>query len=195
MKSILALAAVLVAISLSSEQNSFAGDTASGDLMIKQPTARPNLPNRPTAGYMVIMNHGQSADVLLGASSPAFKAIELHTVKMDGHVMTMQQVKGINVPPGEKAVLAPGGYHLMLFDAVKRFKDGESFPVTLTFDQAGDVEISVQVDRRAGTDYAGHGDHSDHSNHGGHAEQGHKEDGHKENDHKHSGHKHDGASE
>lgn len=200
MKPFFSVAAILVAMSLSSSPNAFAGDVTFGDLMISHPTARPNLPNRPTAGYMVIMNHGTKGDVLISASSSAFKKIELHNVFRDGDVMKMQPVEGVEVPAGDTAMLAPGGYHLMLFDAVQRFKDGESFPITLTFQNAGEVEITVNVDRRAGNghDHSGQGaktPEGSKDDHGEHKHNEHKSNGHSDGGHKHNGHKQSGASE
>lgn len=190
MKSILSLAAVAVAIAMTSAPKVTAHEIVSGDLTIIHPTARPNLPNRPTAAYMVISNDGTADDKLLSATSPVFGKIELHTVIKDGEVMKMQPVADVLVPAGDAAVLEAGGLHLMLFNAAKQQKDGEMFPVTLTFDQAGDVEIMVMVDRKAGQ---GH----DHSAHGAKEPESAESDhsGHKHGEPKHGTHKHEGASE
>lgn len=151
--------------------NALAHDIQAGDLTITHAWARPNLPNRPTAAYMAIANAGETADTLISASSPAFETIELHTVIKDGDVMKMQPIDGIPVPVEDSARLEPGGLHLMLFGAEKAFKDGESFPMTLTFESAGAVEITVQVEKRArkhgthgthGNSEAGHGAHKKH---------------------------------
>lgn len=140
----------------------FAGghEVTAGDLIITHPAARPNLPNRPTAAYMVISNDGQNADRLIAASSPAFGRIELHLSSRKNGVMTMEMVPGIDVPEGGAAELKPGGYHIMLFDADALLKDGDMFPMTLTFEQAGDVEIKVMVDKRINA--GGHGGHGGH---------------------------------
>lgn len=172
MKSILTLAAVLVAFSMAFATKIAALEIVSGDLTIAHPTARPNLPNRPTVAYMKISNGGETDDRLVSARSPAFGKIEFHTVIKNGEVMKMLQIVDIPVPAGHTAALEPGGLHLMLFDGAKLQKDGDMFPVTLTFETGGDVEIMVKVDRRAGQDrdHSGHGakpkghgdDHSDH---------------------------------
>lgn len=179
-------AAVAVAFTLASTPNVTAHEIVSGDLTIAHPTARPNLPNRPTAAYMVIRNDGDTDDRLVSAKSDVFGKIELHTVIKDGDVMKMQPVTEIIVPAGGETALEAGGLHLMLFDAAERQKDGTVFPLTLTFSQAGDVDVMVKVDRRAGR---GH-DH-DHSDHGTKAPKG-SDDGH--SGHKHGGHKHDSGS-
>ena len=63
-------------------------------------------------------------------------------------------------------MLEPGGLHLMLFDGKEAFKIGDSFPMVLTFDKAGDVTVEVKVEKiSGGSDHSGHGNHSDHSGH------------------------------
>jgi periplasmic copper chaperone A len=52
-------------------------------------------------------------------------------------------------------VFQPGGLHVMLLDLKAPLKEGEHFPVTLTFEKAGQVTISVAVRRSAPA--AGHG--------------------------------------
>ncbi len=140
-----------------------AHDVTVGDITIDHPWARPNLPNRPTAAYATITNAGAEADRLIAATSPAFGAIELHTTKKVGDVMKMEQVTAIDAAAGETVTLAPGGLHIMLFDAAESFQEGDSFPLTLTFETAGEVEVTVKVEKTN----PGTGDHSGHSGHGG----------------------------
>jgi hypothetical protein len=147
-----------------------AEEVTAGDLTIAQPWSRPGLPNRPAAAYLTVSNTGGTGDRLVAARSPAFGTIELHTVERDGEVMKMMPVEAIPVPARGTATLAPGGYHLMLFDAERSFAEGESFPLTLVFEAAGEIEVEVSVARSApegGMDHSGM-DHSgmDHSGHG-----------------------------
>jgi len=125
-------------------------EVKAGDLTISDVWSRPGIPNRPVAAYATIANSGDEADRLVGASSPAFDTIELHTVEKDGDVMKMMKVDAIEAPAGGTVELAPGGYHMMLFGGEALLKAGASFPLTLTFEKAGDVEVSVSVERRTG---------------------------------------------
>lgn len=80
--------------------------------------------------------------------------------------MKMIQVEAIDVPAGDAAVLAPGGLHIMLFQGAKAHKEGDSFPLELTFEQAGAVTVTVMVEKIGhGSGHGGHG-HGDHGNHG-----------------------------
>ena len=50
----------------------------------------------------------------------------------------------------------PDGHHLMLLDLKAPLKDGDRFPVTLTFEKAGThtVQVWVQTPRNAGAEHA-----------------------------------------
>lgn len=148
-----------------------AHETTAGDLKIDHAHARPNLPNRPTAAYMTIMNSGHSPDRLLAVKSSAFGTIELHTVEHKDGVMKMMPIEAVDVPADGMAIMEPGGMHLMLFDATKRFRIGDRFDATLTFEKAGDVTVTFRVEKpKAGakkTDHSNHGSGSgSHSGHG-----------------------------
>lgn len=59
--------------------------------------------------------------------------------------MMMQPVDGIDLPAGTAVELKPGGYHIMLLDLVAPLEMGQTFTITLTFEQAGAVEVPVTV--------------------------------------------------
>ena len=157
-------------------QTADAHETKKGDLTVIHAHARPNLPNRPTAAYMAISNDGETGDRLLAAQSDAFGTVEIHTTVKQGDVMKMMPVDVIDVPAGDTALLEPGGLHLMLFDGQEGFKIGDSFPMVLTFENAGEVLIEVKVEKiKAGHNHSGHSGHSghDHSGHSGHSGHNH----------------------
>ena len=175
-----ALFAVYAALLLALPAPVTGHEVVAGDLTIIHPTARPNLPNRPTAAYMVIANDGAAPDRLISVTSPVFGRAEIHLSSRENGVMRMQMVSGIDVPAGDAAMLQPGGYHVMLFQATQLFKEGALFPITLHFARAGAVEVSVKVDKRIEVGaHEGHGEDHDHD-HG--AEHGHGEK------HNHDGH-------
>jgi len=65
------------------------------------------------------------------------------------------------IEPGKTVKLAPGGYHLMLMDLKGPFKQGDKVPVTLEFEKAGKVTLSLDV-QGVGAQAPAH-DHMDHS--------------------------------
>lgn len=119
-----------------------------GDLSIEHPWARPTVPGQPAGGaYLNIENKGKQTDTLLGASSAAFKSVEIHTMSMDGNVMKMREVGSIDIKPEEKITMQPGnGYHIMLIGLSKQLKAGDKIPLTLTFAKAGKVDVVLSVD-------------------------------------------------
>jgi copper(I)-binding protein len=65
---------------------------------------------------------------------------------MNNGVMTMRPLEnGLAIEPGKTVMLAPGGYHLMLFDLNSPLKQGEKVPLTLEFEKTGKVKVSFDV--------------------------------------------------
>ena len=110
------------------------------------PYARATPPGAKTAvAFMSIENQGKEPDRLVGAASPAAGMVEIHEMVMDGNVMKMHAVKGVELKPGATVELRPGGYHVMLEDLKQQLKEGEQIPLVLTFEKAGTLEIRINV--------------------------------------------------
>lgn len=132
---------------------------AGGAIEVVHPWARPSLPNRPGVVYLGIHNLGDAADRLLGARAAGAEAVELHKAEEKGGMMTMRPVEAIEIPAGGMAHLGPGGFHLMLFGLPAPLRPGETLELTLEFERAGAVPVSVPVmrDGPAQGDGYGHG--------------------------------------
>src|SRR5205823_7300517 len=85
-------------------------------------------------------------DRLTGISTPAAKKAELHTMSMDGNVMKMRPLAGLDLPAGQKVALKPGAVHIMLMGLSEPLRAGQSFPLTLRFEKSGGREINVVVE-------------------------------------------------
>ncbi|WP_319823509.1 copper chaperone PCu(A)C [Thalassovita sp.] len=96
------------------------------------------------AGFLTIRSLGE-ADRLVGFTSPACTRPELHTHIHDNGVMRMRQVDAIDIPAGGKVALQPGGLHLMMIGLTAPLSEGDTVPLTLIFEQAGEVQISLPV--------------------------------------------------
>lgn len=59
--------------------------------------------------------------------------------------MMMQPVDGVDLPAGTTVELKPGGYHIMLLDLAAPLEMGQTFTITLMFELAGPVDVSVTV--------------------------------------------------
>lgn len=152
---------LLIALALLASP-ALAHDFTHGALKIDHPWSRPAITGRPMAAFFTLSNSGPD-DRLVAIEAPGFSAAELHESRAVGDVQTMQQVEAIAVPGGQDVALAPGGLHVMLFGAPRAFAPGDSFPLTLVFEKAGRVAVTVDID--AAPAEAGHHDHSGHSGH------------------------------
>ncbi|MCX8018449.1 MAG: copper chaperone PCu(A)C [Rhodocyclaceae bacterium] len=136
MKPILPLAAFFFAASV----------CAADPITVVDPYVRLAPPgSRTTAAFMVVKNASDKAVALVKAESPVAGVTELHTHLNDGGVMRMRQVKEIPVPAKGEAVLAPGGYHVMLIDLKAPLKEGDKVAITLGFADGGAKTIEAPV--------------------------------------------------
>ena len=114
------------------------------------------------AAFMQIMNMTDTDDRLVAATASVAKRVELHThIESDDGVMLMREVEGgFEIAAGQGRMLARGGDHVMLMGLTQKVMDGDIIHFTLTFEQAGDVEIDIPVDlERKGTGQMQHGTH------------------------------------
>ena len=124
-----------------------ADDVKAGDLVISQPWSRATPGGAKIGGgYVTIENKGSAPDRLMSASGDFAGRVEIHEMAIKDGVMTMRQLdKGLVIEPGKTVKLAPGGYHLMLMDLKAPLKQGDRLPVTLEFEKAGKVTLSLDV--------------------------------------------------
>jgi periplasmic copper chaperone A len=124
-----------------------AEEVKAGDLVITQAWSRAT-PNgaKIGSGYFTVENKGAAADRLIGVSADVAGKVEVHEMATNNGVMTMRPLdKGLAIDPGKTVRLAPGGYHLMMFDLKSPLKQGDALPVTLEFEKAGKVKVSLDV--------------------------------------------------
>lgn len=140
-----------------------AEDVKAGDLLITQAWSRQTPSGAKVAGaYLTIENKGTMADRLVSGSADVAGRFEIHEMAMDGGVMRMRPLdNGLTIDPGKTVKLAPGGYHVMLMDLKSQLKQGDKVPVTLQFEKAGKVSVSLDV-QGVGAQAPGGGDHSGH---------------------------------
>lgn len=123
-----------------------AGMAKVGNVMVHDGWARASLGKAPnSAAYMSLMTHGDEADKLIGAATPVAEAAELHNHVMDGDIAKMRSVDAIEIRPGDPVTLEPGGFHIMLMGLKEKLEEGQTLPLTLTFENAGDVKVDVPI--------------------------------------------------
>ena len=105
--------------------------------------ARANAPGQTVgAAYMTLISAQDSTMVKVEADIAG--TVQIHSMSMENNVMKMRMLEELPLPAGKAEKLAPGGFHLMLFDLKKPLTAGESVKLTLTFrDNAGKVTQQV----------------------------------------------------
>ena len=147
MKKMIAMSFCAVLIGVIAGSSACAEEVKAGDLVISQAWSRatPNGAKIGT-GYFTIENKGTTADKLVGVSGEVSDKIEVHEMSMNNGVMKMRPVDGgLTIEPGKTVKLAPNGYHLMIMDLKSPLKQGGKVPVTLEFEKAGKVAVTLDV--------------------------------------------------
>jgi periplasmic copper chaperone A len=136
-----ALTAGLFATSVHAE------DVKAGDLVISQAWARATPGGAKIGGgYLTIENKGSSSDKLIGASADVAGKVEVHEMAMNSGVMKMRPAEGgLAIDPGKTVKFGPAGLHLMMMDLKSPLKQGDKLPVTLQFEKAGKVAVTLDV--------------------------------------------------
>lgn len=117
-----------------------------GDLLIHHVWARATPPSAKTgAVYLAITNSGASLDVLREISTPVAASAMIHRTTLENGVMKMSHVMSLEIPAGTTVEFAPGGYHAMLMGLTAPLMTGSGFDITLRFEKAGEVTLSVPV--------------------------------------------------
>jgi periplasmic copper chaperone A len=124
-----------------------AEEVKAGDLVITQAWSRATPGGAKVGGgYLTIENKGSTPDRLIGGSAEVAGKVQVHEMATNNGVMTMRPLdKGLVIEPGKTVKLAPGGYHLMLLDLKGPLKQGERVQLTLEFEKAGKIALSLDV--------------------------------------------------
>lgn len=121
-------------------------EASQGDLTVSAAWSRATIGTaRPAVFYVTIQNNGSTEDRLIGIETPVAGMPMLHETVMSDGVASMAHADQISIAAGETVSLAPGSYHGMLMDLNEALKEGESFPMTLQFQNAGAVTIDTDV--------------------------------------------------
>jgi periplasmic copper chaperone A len=118
---------------------------AQSTIKVEGAWARPTVAGQAGGGGFLTITAGSTADRLLSASATVSKVVELHSMDMEGNVMRMRQVEGIDIPAGQTVQLKPGGLHVMFVGLNQTLKKGATIPVTLRFAKAGEVKVNMKV--------------------------------------------------
>jgi copper(I)-binding protein len=121
-----------------------------GELEINNAWARAT-PGKAENGAAYLTIQSPTSDRLVSVSSPLAKKVEVHTMTMAGMVMQMRPLAALDIPAGQPVILKPRGEHIMLIGLTQPLREGQSFPLTLTFDKAGTRTVTVPVEKLGAT--------------------------------------------
>jgi len=126
---------------------------------VKEPWIRGTVQGQTATGaFMEITSKAPAR--LVAAASPVANAVEIHNMKMEGGIMKMFAVDGVDLPANKTVKFGPGGYHVMLLDLKQTLKAGDRVPLKLTFELPGrkkeTVDLSVEVRGVTGERKHGH---------------------------------------
>lgn len=108
--------------------------------------ARASVTGQKATGAFMRLT-ASTATRLVSASSAVAGVTELHEMKMEGDVMKMRAIAGLDLPAGKAVELKPGSYHVMLMDLKAPLVAGTQVALTLVFQdaQGAKSELALQV--------------------------------------------------
>ncbi len=118
--------------------------TQPAPLEVKDVWARETVANAANAAvYMTITS--PTPDRLIAATAPVAKKTDLMTMEGGSSAMGMKYLRAIDIPADKPVSLNSGGLHIWLAGLNHPLKAGQSFPLTLQFEKAGEREVVVSV--------------------------------------------------
>ena len=130
---------LFVALSLALAASATFAQTA-----VKDPWVRGTVAQQKATGMFAQIT-STAGGKLVSASSPVAGVVEIHEMAMEGNVMKMRAIPGLDLPAGKAVDLKPGGYHVMLMDLKQQLKEGETVPVTLVVQGKDGKKESIEV--------------------------------------------------
>lgn len=124
-------------------------DKSTAAFAVEEPYLRSSLPtSKSAAAFLVLRNQTGTDDRLIGVRSELSGRIEMHRHTEDTNgVMRMGEIEGgVPLADGDSHAFKRGGDHFMFMGLDAPLSQGQLVPVTLVFEQAGEIEIIVPVD-------------------------------------------------
>jgi periplasmic copper chaperone A len=134
--------------------------TADTTLTVEEPWIREAPPTASVmAGYMTLLNAGDTPVTVTAISSPDFKAAEIHRTVVEDGVARMLPVSQLVIPANSPVKLEPGGLHLMLFEPQRPLPAGETATLIIHDSNDSKVTATATVIRKTGEDHSHHQHH------------------------------------
>ena len=100
----------------------------------------------PSAGYFTAHGGPENTE-LVAVTSDAVMRMEMHeTVEKDG-AMTMQAIKSVAIPAGEKVEFKPGGKHLMIWGVTETAKRTGILPLMFIYSNDKRILVDAAIEK------------------------------------------------
>jgi copper(I)-binding protein len=137
---------MFVFLALAATSTLFAAGKASDSVTVSDPYVRAVPPGQTiSAAFMQLENSSASILSIVNATSDVAKVVELHAHVHEDGMMKMRRVDTIDVPANGKAVLQPGGLHIMLIDLHEDLKLDQKVSLTLEFSDGSTTVVEAPV--------------------------------------------------
>ena len=144
MKAAAFAAALAVLLAAPAKAHEFA---AHSGLAVAHPWARATPASAKTGVvFMEIKSAARADDRLVAGRTKAAARVEIHRHVLENGIARMRPVASLPVPAGRSVVLEPSGHHLMLVGLAAPLKEGDTLPLTLIFEHAGEIEIEASIE-------------------------------------------------
>ncbi|MBI1887483.1 MAG: copper chaperone PCu(A)C [Nitrosomonadales bacterium] len=115
------------------------------DIQVEGAWTRATAAGRDSASVFMFITSKQEA-TLIGASSPASRAVELRTMSHKGSMMKTLVLEKIVLPANKRVDMTSiHGYHLTLTGLNAPLKAGAAVPLTLDIETADKKNIKIEV--------------------------------------------------
>jgi periplasmic copper chaperone A len=122
----------------------FAGAAHAQSVTVSAPWVRATAAEQKATGAFMQLKSATPVR-LVEVRSAVAGVVELHEMAMEGDMMRMRAVSGLDLPAGKAVDLKPGGYHVMLMDLKQPIKAGDTVPLTLVIETADKRRSTVEV--------------------------------------------------
>jgi copper(I)-binding protein len=139
-------AAGMIALVLLASAPATADPVRAGDITVDRGWARATPPSAKNgAAYLIVRNSGSQPDRIVSFAAPVAGHAMAHETTQENDILRMHEAGPLTVPPGGTLEMKPGGKHIMLMDLKGSLSPGQKFPLTVTFEKAGSIQVPVKV--------------------------------------------------
>ncbi|OIQ99364.1 hypothetical protein GALL_186010 [mine drainage metagenome] len=124
--------ALFLSLAISMINIANAATTGSEIVSIQGAWVRPTNPGQEVGAAYMTLTSSQNV-TLVSVESDVTKSVEIHNMSMQNGVMKMRMLDSLPLSAGKPYKLAPGGFHLMLFDLKKPLAIGDQVNFVLNF--------------------------------------------------------------